>query len=69
MYLEIKKQVQKMIDFKYSKLNKTENGFEVIDTQTSKVVGFYVKGSKAVAKRVAHEESMLKAIELWEKFQ
>ena len=48
-------------------LNKTENGFEVIDTQTDKVIGFYVKGSKAVAKRVAHEDSMAKAIKLWER--
>ncbi len=56
-----------MTTFKYSTLNKTENGFEVIDTQTNKVVGFYNKGSKAVAKRVAHEENMLKAIKLWER--
>ena len=56
-----------MKTFKYSTLNKTENGFEVIDTQTNKVVGFYNKGSKAVAKRVAHEEGMIKAIELWGK--
>ena len=56
-----------MTTFKYSTLNKTENGFEVIDTQTDKVIGFYVKGYKAVAKRVAHEESMVRAIELWEK--
>tara|TARA_R100000544_G_C2195149_1_gene43763 strand:+ start:131 stop:304 length:174 start_codon:yes stop_codon:yes gene_type:complete len=56
-----------MTTFKYSILNKTENGFEVIDTQTNKCVGFYNKGSKAVAKRIAHEESMIEAIELWEK--
>ena len=57
-----------MRTFKYSILNKTENGFEVIDTQTNKVVGFYTKGSKAVAKRVEHEEGMEKAIKEWEKF-
>ncbi len=56
-----------MTNFEYSTLNKTENGFEVIDTQTNKAIGFYVKGSKAVAKRVAHEENMIRAIELWEK--
>lgn len=56
-----------MTTFKYSTLNKAENGFEVIDTQTNKVIGFYNKGLKAVAKRVAHEEGMLKAIELWSK--
>ncbi len=54
-----------MTTFKYSTLNKTESGFEVIDTQTNKVIGFYAKGSKAVAKRVAHEEGMEKAIEEW----
>ena len=54
-----------MTNFKYSTLNKTENGFEVIDTQTNKAIGFYNKGAKAVAKRVAHEESMLKAVEFW----
>jgi hypothetical protein len=59
--------VSKMTNFEYSTLNKTENGFEVIDTQTNKAIGFYVKGSKAVAKRVAHEENMIRAIELWEK--
>lgn len=55
-----------MLTFKYSTLNKTENGFEVIDTQTNKVIGFYKKGFKAVAKRIAHEEGMEKAIAYWE---
>ena len=57
-----------MTNFKYSTLNKTENGFEVIDTQTDTVVGFYTKGSKAVAMRTLHEESMLKALEQWKEW-
>lgn len=56
-----------MSEFKYSKLNKTENGFEVIDTRINKVIARNLKGSKAIARQAFHEQEVIKANKFWSK--